>query len=277
MNDVQVGSVIRAVRIRRGLRQSDVARAAGVSPAAVSRIERGDFGRTSVHALRAVGEAVAVSLPMAPRWRGADLAKLLDERHAGMVCEVVARLTSLGWVAVPEHTFSVQGERGSIDVIAWLPARRALLIVEVKTVLVDLQDLLSTFNRKRRLAPRLARDLGWHPLRIGAVIVMPAETQARTAVARYAALLAPSYPSRGADIRRWLRFPDLDLNGIWFLPNSHPVTAKRRPGGSARVRPRRGRPDNPIPRSSPSDGAPAGQVASPSGAYSATWRSRCEK
>jgi len=38
VDDVQVGSVIRAVRIRRGLRQSDVADVAGVSQAIVSAV-----------------------------------------------------------------------------------------------------------------------------------------------------------------------------------------------------------------------------------------------
>ena len=127
MDDVQVGSVIRSVRIRRGLRQSDVAATAGVSQAIVSAIERGDFETTSLCLVRRVATAVGVSLPLAPRWRGPDLPKLLDERHAAIVREVVSRLAALGWVALPEHTFSIRGERGSIDVFAWLPGPRSVL------------------------------------------------------------------------------------------------------------------------------------------------------
>ncbi len=236
------------MRIRRGLRQTDVARAAGVSQPLVSRLERGDLSGVSVQALRRVAAAVGVSLPFAPRWRGVDLTKLLDERHARMVRDVVARLQALGWVAVPERTFNVSGERGSVDVLAWHPGARALLVIEVKTVLADLQDLLATFDRKRRLAPGLGRELGWRPLLIGALIVVPAETQARNAVARFGTVLDAAYPSRGLPVQRWLRCPERDMRGLWFLDISQ-GDAKHRPGGSMRVRPKRSVQVNAGPRS----------------------------
>jgi transcriptional regulator with XRE-family HTH domain len=238
MDDVRVGSVLRAVRIRRGLRQRDVADSAGVSQALVSSIERGELDRTSLHLLRRVAGAAGVSLSLAPRWRGADLAKLLDQRHAWVVRSVVARLGELGWSALPEQTFSVHGEHGSIDVFAWSEVSRAVLVIEVKTVLVDLQDLLSTMDRKRRLAPALARELGWRPLLVGSLLVMPDETQARNAVERYAPIFQAACPSRGAQVRLWLKRPERDMRGIWFL-NINPGGATGRPGGSMRVRPKR--------------------------------------
>jgi transcriptional regulator with XRE-family HTH domain len=238
MDDVQVGSLIRSVRIRRGLRQIDVAGTAGVSQAIVSAIEHGDFERSSLRIVRSVATAVGVSLPLQPRWRGAELPKLLDERHAAVVRAVVARLTALDWEARPEHTFSIYGERGSVDVLAWLPASRAVLVVEVKTVLVDLQDLLSVLDRKRRLALSIAREAGWKPLTVGTLLVMPAETQARSAVDKYRPLFDASYPARGTQVQRWLRTPQRDLAGVWFL-NFTPGDAKRRDGGLLRVRPKR--------------------------------------
>jgi transcriptional regulator with XRE-family HTH domain len=54
MEDIQVGSIIRAVRIRRGMSQTQVAAAAGVSRAMVSLIEYGDLERTSLCAIRRV-------------------------------------------------------------------------------------------------------------------------------------------------------------------------------------------------------------------------------
>lgn len=239
MDDVQVGSVIRAVRIRRGMSQAQVAGAAGVGRSTVSLIERGDLERTSLRLIRRIAGAVGVSLQLAPRWRGAELAKLLDEKHAVIVREVVARLTPLGWQALPEHTFNVRGEHGSIDVLAWHAPTRALLTVEVKTKLPDLQDLLSKMDRKRRLAPALARELGWRPLAIGSVLVLPEATWARNVLDRFGPVFAAALPARTADVRRWLRQPDRDLRGIWLLLNDTPGGTKRRPGGSMRVRPRR--------------------------------------
>ena len=241
MNDVEVGAAIRSVRIRRGLRQRDVADAAGVSQALVSLIEHGRLEETSLKLVRRVGAAVGVSLPVSPRWRGADLPRLLDERHAATVREVIARLTKLGWVTLPEHTFNVRGERGSIDVFAWFPSARAVLVVEVKTEVVDLQDLLSTHDRKRRLAPAIARDVGWKPLIVGALLVMPDETQARHAVERHGPVFEAAYPVRGPVIRSWLRRPERDVRGIWFVLNFTAGDGKRRPGGVFRVRPKRDR------------------------------------
>ncbi len=246
---MQVGSVIRAVRIRRGMRQADVAVAAGVSPAAVSLIEHGGLERTSLRAVRRVAAALGMSIPFAPRWRCAELAKLLDERHAALVRAVIARLASQGWEARPEHTFAVYGERGSIDVLAWHAGHRALLVVEVKTGIVDLQDTLSTMDRKRRLAPLLARELGWKPALIGIVLVVPAETQARHAIAAYKAVFDAAYPAGTLQVRRWLRQPERDLRGIWFMLNSSPGGANHRRGGSMRVRSHRAVSREPAPRS----------------------------
>jgi transcriptional regulator with XRE-family HTH domain len=247
MNDLQVGLVIRAVRIRRGLRQVDVAIAAGVSQAMVSQVERGGLEDASLRLVRRVALTVGVSLPLEPRWRGAELAKLLDERHADLVRELVARLGACGWEALPEHTFAIAGERGSIDVLAWLPRLRALVVVEVKSEISDMQDTLATFDRKRRLAPAIARALGWRPLFIGAVLALPDDTRSRNVIARHAPVFDRACPARGLEVRRWLREPDRDLRGIWFLLINARGNPKRHRGGSLRVRLRRAsrlRPDS---------------------------------
>lgn len=251
MNDAQVGSVFRAVRIRRGMTQSKVAEAAGVSRAVVSLIERGGFEGTSLRLIRRVSGVLGVSVAVEPRWRGAELAGLLDERHAAMVRAVVVRLTATGWQALPEHTFNVWGERGSIDVLAWHPIHRALLNVEVKTRLVDLQDVLAKIDRKRRLGPTMARELGWRPLSFGSALVLPDETWARNAVARFGAVFAAALPTRTDGVRRWMKCPDGEMRGIWFLLNDATGSAKRLRGGTMRVRLRRPAAQPSTPRSNP--------------------------
>jgi transcriptional regulator with XRE-family HTH domain len=236
MNDAQVGSAIRAVRIRRGLRQSDVAVSAGVSQALVSAVENGNLERTSLYLVRRVAATVGISLPVAPRWRGAELPKLLGEKHAVIVREVVARLATMGWHPLPEQTFNLRGERGSIDVLGWQAAARAVLVVEVKPRIDDLQDLLSTLDRKRRLAPALARDLGWKPLLVGAALVLPEEHQARASVEAFASVFDAALPARTLELRRWLVRPSRDVRGIWFLPIFTPGSTGRRRHGSCRVR-----------------------------------------
>jgi transcriptional regulator with XRE-family HTH domain len=228
MDDIRVGLVIRAIRIRRGLRQADLAELAGISAALVSLVERGKLEDSSVKAVRRIASALGIRLPFEPRWRGAELATLLDERHAEIVRSVVARLIHAGWTASAEVTFAIGRESGSIDILAWLEARRALLLVEVKSELADLQDLLAAFDRKRRLAPAIVRDLGLRPLLIGTIIVFPDETRARRAVERNAVVLDRRYPARALEIRRWLARPERDLGGIWFLPISTGGSAGRK-------------------------------------------------
>ena len=130
-SDQRVGAAFRAVRIRLGWRQRDVADAAGVSAALVSLVERGHIGSTSVDAIRRVSAALDIRVDVIARWRGAELDRLINWRHAAMTDLVARWLTSLGWEVAPEVSFSYYGERGSSDLLCWHAASRTLLVVEI--------------------------------------------------------------------------------------------------------------------------------------------------
>jgi transcriptional regulator with XRE-family HTH domain len=239
MDDAQFGSVMRAVRLRRGLTQEQLAAAAGLGRTIVSSIERGHAGETALHTVRRVATVLGISVTLAARWRGAETARLLDRAHAELVGAVVRRLSAAGWTVRPEHTFSIYGERGSIDVFAWQPVTAALLCVECKTKLPDLQDVLATMDRKRRRAPEIAALEGWMPVHAASVLVVPDETWARNAVHRSGSVFDAALPARTVQVRRWLDRPHGDLRGIWFLLNDGGTNTRRRPGGQMRVRARR--------------------------------------
>lgn len=166
MDDLKVGQVIRVVRLRRRLRQSDVAAACGLSQTFVSQLERGMIEQAALRSLRQVAGALGIRVLLNLHWRGPELAKLLDERHAALVLACSRRLSIAGWIVTVERTFSFYGERGSIDIVAWHPLRRAFLIVEVKSELVDVQDLFSTASAGwRRRSPARWGWIRWSTAR----------------------------------------------------------------------------------------------------------------
>ncbi|HEY3522198.1 MAG TPA: helix-turn-helix domain-containing protein [Candidatus Limnocylindrales bacterium] len=137
MEDVRVGSVARAVRHRLGWRQSDLAGRARVSQQEVSLFERFGLVAVDLRTARSICAPLGVRLDVLPRWRGSDLDRLLDEAHAALVDEIVRRLRAAGWETLVEWSFNHFGERGAIDVVAWRPATGHLLVIEVKSRIVD--------------------------------------------------------------------------------------------------------------------------------------------
>ena len=223
------------MRIRRGLRQADVAAAAGCSRPQISRLERGEIERTPVEHLQAVAAVLGADLDLRVRWHGEGLDRLLDEAHANLVDAMVQRLTDAGWECAVEVTFSVYGERGSIDVFARHPANDALLVSEIKSTIPDAGSTISTHDRKVRLAPGIAGERGWAARIVGRLLVVADSTTSRRRVRQLDAVFGAAYPDRGAAVDRWIRSPAGPLSGLLFLPDSLPDSIRRPAAGRSRV------------------------------------------
>lgn len=225
--------MVRALRLRRGWRQIDLAAAAGVSRSVVARLEQGRGDRLPVATLVGVTAPLGARVRLTLDWHGEALARLTDGPHAMLVDQVVRLLTALGWQCRTEVTFSIRGERGSIDVLAYHAETGAILVVEVKSVVPDVGGMLMTLDRKARLAPEIARDLGWAVARAPAsrsLVVREAMT-ARRRVEAADAVFGVELPVRGRAIRAWLRAPEpaRPLAGLWFLsPDRHEVVRRPR-------------------------------------------------
>jgi transcriptional regulator with XRE-family HTH domain len=230
-----LGRGIRAVRRRKGWRQGDLAAAAGVSRSQVGRIERGESGSLSLNTVRQLAEASGGSVDIVLRWQGEGLARLLDEDHARLVERVVGHLGDLGWVVAVEVSFSRFGERGSIDILAVNSARRALLVIEVKSVTPDMQAMLSGLDRKARLGPSIAKERGWDPVVVARVLVIGDTRTNRRRLGVHASTIAAALPAGTREVRRCLADPVAPgVAGVWFLSD---VRRAARPGvGRHRVR-----------------------------------------
>jgi transcriptional regulator with XRE-family HTH domain len=257
MEDARLATAVRSLRIRRRWRQSDLAARAGVSRSSVSSVERGSVSRVPIPVIRAVAGALELRVDLVPRWRGGDLDRLVNRRHAAMHVAVAAWLRAFaGWEFAPEVSYAVGGERGVVDVLGRHPAGGALLILELKTELVDVSELLGTMDRRRRLVDAIARGHGWtrgqgsdlggrgadagarggsRP--IGCWVLMADGSTNRRHVAEHGAVLRSALPGGTIRLRRWLIAPAGESAGIAFFARGHgartmagltPVTRVRR-------------------------------------------------
>jgi transcriptional regulator with XRE-family HTH domain len=222
-----VGRILRAVRHQRRLRQVDVAASADVSQSTVSRAEHGRLDRVSIEQLDAIARVLRVSLYLDARWLDGDADRLVDRDHAALVELVVGTLRRLGWDVVLEYGFNHFGDRGSVDVLGWQGPTAALLIVEVKSRVTDLQATLSAFERKVRIVPgAVAKDPGWRARHLGRLLVMPGTKMNRGLVARHSSIFDVAFPERMPELRTWLRAPNGGMGGIWFVSDMPGRTRK---------------------------------------------------
>jgi transcriptional regulator with XRE-family HTH domain len=221
MDDARLGTAFRALRIRRGWRQADVAPAAGVSRSAVSRLERGNVDALTIEAIRRIAAVFDGRVELIPRWQGGDLGRLLNERHGAMHEAMAGQFVLLpDWIPEPEVSFAIYGERGIIDILCWHPGRRMLLVIELKTELVDVNELMGGVDRKRRLAAEIARSRGWDPVAVSVWVVLADSRTNRRHVARHQAVLRSKFPVDGRSVPSWLRDPSSPISALSFLPSA---------------------------------------------------------
>jgi transcriptional regulator with XRE-family HTH domain len=221
MDDQRIGSGLRAMRIRRRLRQRDLSAAAGVPRGVIALIEHGRLDYVGFGQIRAVARALDARFEGLVRWQGGDLDRLTNRGHAQMHEAMARWFAELdGWLAVPEVSFAHYAERGVIDVMAWHASTGIVLVIELKPAIVDIYDLLSTMDRRRRLAWKIAYDLGWNPELVATwVVVAPGRTNSR-ALAEHATVLRAKFPGDGRSMRRWLARPTGEVAALSFLPKA---------------------------------------------------------
>jgi transcriptional regulator with XRE-family HTH domain len=227
----RAGRSLREIRRHKGWTLERAAAEADLSRATAGRIEAGRHD--SARALTAYARGLGADVSIYVRWHGGDLDRLLNRRHAAMH-EQMARLWPglPSWTAVPEVTFSVFGERGVVDWVAWHAETGTLLLVELKTELVDINDLLSTANRRTRLARQIAEPYGWAPRRVAYWLAIEDDRTNRRHLTRYSTVLRSAFPDDGHTIRRWLREPDRPLRCLSFMTIAQPER-RRHPRATA--------------------------------------------
>ncbi len=125
-------------------------------------------------------------------------------------------------------SFSIYGERGSIDIIALHPATGALLVIEVKSVVPDVGGMLMTLDRKVRLALQIAREqLGWQATSVSRLLVLPEDRTARRRVAEHSTTFETTFPARNVAVKRWLQAPTGSISGLLFVSDAQHADKRR--------------------------------------------------
>jgi hypothetical protein len=160
----------------------------------------------------------------------------MNARHSYLAAAVIELLGRYGWHVVPEVSFSVYGERGFIDLLAWHAASRTLLVIELKTEIVDAAEMLGVLDRKSRLAARIARERGWDPVSVSTWLVIAGSSTNRARAKALAPMLLAALPTSARSMKKWLRAPTGRVAGITFFQKFSTTGAKREFASRQRVR-----------------------------------------
>ena len=216
-DDQRLARISRVLRREAGLRQIDLVTGRR-SRHFLRQLEAGEADRLRIGDVRAHFESLGARARLSVWTNGAELDRLLDRRHAGVVDLTVSAVGSYGWPVLTEVSFSEYGERGSIDVFAADERRSAVFVGEVKTEWGSIEETNRKLDVKARLAPKLTFDrFGWRPQLVARVLVFPDDSTARRVTRRFEATLAATYPARARQVRAWLRKPSGPLAGLWFI------------------------------------------------------------
>ena len=216
MNAERLGRLARMLRVRQRLTQVGLSARAGVGRRAVSLLENGRARDLRLGAVEEILVALGARLEIRAFWNGPELDRLLDAGHAALGASVKRRLEGWGWLVRVEVSYSRYGERGRIDLLAFHSACGILLVIEIKTELVDVQALLGSMDVKARLARDVGRKLGWQVRSVVPVIIFAEDDALRRRV-RQLDTLFDRYSLRGREAVSWLRRPSATPTGLLWI------------------------------------------------------------
>lgn len=199
-----VARSLRALRRRKRWSQRRVASQLDISQSEYSRRERGSLENCSVAEVEQWAASLGAHLSLELRLDGER--PLRDAQHARLQQWLVGLLARAGWATLVEHSYNHYGDRGRIDVLAHHAIARVVLVVEVKSRIEEVGDILGRLDVKRRVAPILAREQRWPVDDVVPMLLILEQRTNRRRVADHATVFS-SYSMRAQPAAAWLRQP----------------------------------------------------------------------
>lgn len=227
----EIGRLIRDSRLLIGWTQRELADRADTSHTAIWRLETARPGPVDL----AMVERVLKALGMRPSL-GIDDRHLADRRrqrdgvHAVLNGYAARRIARLGGWEPPATEVQIGAEvpRGWIDLLAFRPADRSLLVDETKTDIPDMGGLQRSVAFYEHEAPRVAEALGWRPLRTIVLVLGLDSRQFGRRLADNRDLVRSAFPGDVARVAAWLVDPAAPRPRGWTLAVADPASRGER-------------------------------------------------
>jgi transcriptional regulator with XRE-family HTH domain len=190
----------RDTRIALDVTQREVAAAVGISRSHLAGIEIGRVD-PSLDLVWAIADRLGLELELVGRPPVVIDRRRGDLVHARCSAYVDTRMRNGGWDTRRELEIAGPRSHGWIDVLAYEPRSRTLVIIEVKTRLDDVGAVERQVSWYEREVPRLARSQGWRPRRTLTWLLCLASDEVEKQVAVHRTLLSSVFPDRAPALR----------------------------------------------------------------------------
>ena len=185
----------RETRLSLDITQADLAGAAGVSRSHIAGVETGRVD-PSLDLVTRIGDALGLDLQLVGRPPTLIDPRSTDVVHARCSGYADRRFGSSAWMTRREVEVVHGRSHGWIDLLAYHPVTRVLVIVEIKTRLDDIGAIERQLAWYERSAREVAARFGWRPTRMSSWLLLLASDEVDMAVRAQPDILRKGFPQR---------------------------------------------------------------------------------
>ncbi|GAC1669309.1 MAG: hypothetical protein NVS9B8_12060 [Candidatus Limnocylindrales bacterium] len=196
-----IARTLRSTRLRLAWSQRTLSIRSGVPQSQISRIERRQLPGLRLSTIDRLFAATGVRYRLVLDPPHLDQRRQTDLVHARCSAYVGRRLKRAGWLVAREVEIGDGRSRGWIDLLAYDPRSRVLLVIEIKTEIHDLGQIERSMNWYQRESVGAARRLDWRPRRIGSALLVLHSAANESVVMSNREVMAASFPGRAANFQ----------------------------------------------------------------------------